>query len=304
LSHAKQSDGGELSPAIDRQLHLWGEECQRKINGTTAGIAGLGGTGSVLLQLLARVGVRKFVLCDPDIIEISNLSRMPYAFEADVGRKKVRVAAGYVKKVAGSAVVKMVGDRVQDARESFAACDVLFGCADNDGARLSLNEISLKYFIPYIDTGTEIFTGEDKAREMGGQVRIIVPGVTGCLECAEAIDHQQAAVALMSGDDNAVRNMAGYIRGTSLSPAPAVITLNTMIASMAVQEFVDMISCRAREVPGNYYLYDATAPRIERFTFDRNPGCPMCGENGISGMGDLPRAARALLKTVAGDKSL
>jgi molybdopterin/thiamine biosynthesis adenylyltransferase len=289
-----------LSPTIDRQLHIWGDECQRKINAVTAGIAGLGGTGSMLLQMLARIGVKKFVLCDPDVIELSNLSRLPYAFEGDAGRKKVRAASRYVKKVAGNAVVKMIGDRVQDARENFPACDVLFGCADNDGARLTLNEISLKYFIPYIDTGTEIFVENGKVREMGGQVRVVVPGVTGCLECAEAIDHEQAAASLLSAEDISMRDSAGYISGTDLSPAPAVITLNTMIASMAAQEFVDMMACRERDATGSYYLYDATVPRIERFSVERDPGCAMCGSEGICGMGDLPKAARSRLKTMAG----
>jgi len=169
FSSAERPAPEALSPATERQNHIWGDECQRKINAITAGIAGLGGTGSVLLQMLVRVGVKKFVLCDPDIIEPSNLSRMPYAFEGDAGRKKVRAASGYVKKVAKDAVVKTIAGRVQDARESFAACDVMFGCADNDGARLTMNEIALKYFIPYIDTGTEIFAENGKVREMGGR---------------------------------------------------------------------------------------------------------------------------------------
>lgn len=306
LSPAAKAGSEALSPATSRQLQIWGEECQRKIHGVTAGIVGLGGTGSVLLQMLVRVGVGKFVLCDPDVIEPSNLSRMPYAFESDEGRKKVRAASGYVKKAMRDATVKAVDKRVQDVRESFRACDVLFGCVDNDGARLALNEISLKYFIPYIDTGTEIFVDGGKVREMGGQVRVVVPGVTGCLECAEAIDHEQAAAGLLSPDDDSVRGKAGYIRGAGLTPAPAVITLNTIIASMAAQEFVDMMACRDRDAVENYYLYDATVPRIERFSAVRNPGCAMCGLDGICGMGDLPKSARSRLKSIAGsaDKRL
>jgi molybdopterin/thiamine biosynthesis adenylyltransferase len=295
----KKPDCEELSPAIDRQLHIWGDVCQRKIQKVTVGIAGLGGTGSVLLQMLVRIGIKKFVLCDPDDIEMSNLSRLPYAFKDDAGRKKVRVAAGYVKKVTRDAAVKMIARPIQDARESFQTCDVLFGCTDNDGARLTLNEISLKYFIPYIDTGTEIFIEAGRAREMGGQVRVVVPGVTGCLECADAIDHDQAAVRLLSQDEISLRRAAGYVNGTDLSPAPAVITLNTMIASMASQEFVDMMARRDRDSTGNYYLYDATVPRIERFSIERVPDCPMCGREGISGMGDLPKAARSRLKIIA-----
>jgi hypothetical protein len=170
----------------------------------------------------------------------------------------------------------------------------------------TLNELSLKYFIPYIDTGTEIFVENGQVRDMGGQVRVVVPGVTGCLECAEAIDHDQAAANMLSPDERSLRNAAGYLNGTDLSPAPAVITLNTMIASMASQEFVDMMACRERDDTSNYYLYDATGPHIERFSIERKADCPMCGRDGIGGMGDLPGTARSRLKTITvpGAKSL
>ena len=43
-------------------------------------------------------------------------------------------------------------------------------------------------------------------------------------------------------------------------PRRAVITLNTMIASMAAQEFVDMMAGRDRAGSESYFLYDATVP--------------------------------------------
>ncbi len=289
---------GQSPESVDRQVRIWGARCQHRIENTLAGIVGLGGTGSVLLQMLARMGVKKFVLCDHDDIERSNLSRLPYVFHADEGKKKTRAAAGYLRKIAGNAEVVTVNNRVQDAPEAFRACDVLFGCADNDGARLSMNEISLKYFIPYIDTGTEIFTEGDHVRDMGGQVRVVVPSATGCLECAGAIDHEEAAASMLPGDDLALREAAGYVRGTGLTPAPAVITLNTIIASMAAQEFVDMVACRDRGAAPNYLLYDATGPRIERFLFERNPDCPMCGHSGILGAGDPKKQWRQGVKKI------
>ncbi|OPY25221.1 MAG: putative adenylyltransferase [Methanocella sp. PtaU1.Bin125] len=289
---------GPSPEAVDRQVRIWGARCQRRIEATIAGIVGLGGTGAALLQMLALIGVKKFVLCDPDDIEPSNLSRLPYACATDAGKKKTRAAAGYLRKTARDVEVETVNDRVQDAKEALRACDVLFGCVDNDGARLSMNEVALKYFIPYIDTGTEIFVENGKVRDMGGQVRIVVPSVTGCLECAGAIDRTEAAASLVSGEEHAVREAAGYVRGTADTPAPAVITLNTIIASMAAQEFVDMIACRDRENAPNYLLYDATRPQIERFLFERSPDCPMCGRDGILGAGDPKRHGRPGVKKI------
>ncbi len=289
---------GQSAESVDRQVRIWGAQCQHRIETTVAGIVGLGGTGSALLQMLARAGVRKFVLCDPDNVERSNLSRLPYVFPGDDGKKKTRVAASYLRKIAKEVSVETVNDRIQDATDAFRSCDVLFGCADNDGARLSMNEVSLKYFIPYIDTGTEIFLESGKVRDMGGQVRIVIPSATGCLECAGAIDRGEAAASLLSADERALREAAGYVSGTDITPAPAVITLNTIIASMAAQEFVDMVASRDRGDAPNYLLYDATGPRIECFSFERSPDCPMCGRSGILGAGDPKKHGRPGVKRI------
>lgn len=287
IPESKDRQSVSLSKSVDRQLLLWGEKCQLKIENTIVGIAGLGGTGAALLQMLARIGVNKFVLCDPDIIEVSNLSRMPYAFEADINRKKVKVAAAYLKKINKGLELQAIPEKVQNAGDQLKRCDVLFGCVDNDGARLSLNELSLRYYIPYIDTGTEIFVNDSKEiDEIGGQIRIVVPTVTGCLACAEAIDFKKAAIGMMDQEDLKPALSAGYVYGTDLTPAPAVITLNTIIAGMAVQKFVDMAACNDH-LTHNYLIYDSKTPLIERFSFEKNSLCPMCGKGGILGSGDV-----------------
>ena len=51
------------------------------------GIAGLGGLGSNIAMMLARSGVRRFVLADFDVVDESNLNRQHY-FPSHLGRKK------------------------------------------------------------------------------------------------------------------------------------------------------------------------------------------------------------------------
>ena len=106
---------GQSPESVDRQVRIWGAQCQHRIETTVAGIVGLGGTGSALLQMLARMGVKKFVLCDPDDVERSNLSRLPYVFPADDGKKKTRAAASYLRKIARNVEVVTLNSRIQDA---------------------------------------------------------------------------------------------------------------------------------------------------------------------------------------------
>lgn len=296
----------EVQPAetaYDRQIRLWGNESQRRIGAVTAGIVGLGGTGAIVMQILSRIGVKKFILTDPDVIEESNLSRLPYAGSSDVGKKKVKVAAAHLKKVNKNAEVTALPGPVGNFKEKLKPCTVIFGCVDNDLARLTLNEISLRYFIPLIDTGTEIFVADGNVDEMGGQVRVVVPSVTGCLECGGLIDKDEAAAGMLGTDELKIMTSAGYVRGTNFTPAPAVMTLNTIVASIAVQEFADMMTERYRP-EYSYLIYNAKSPGIDQLYLDRNNICPMCGDGGILGAGDVKKPNKAGLKMIEEGSSL
>ena len=54
---------------FDRQIRMFGSLGQNIIAQLCVGIVGLGGTGSVVVQELAHLGVGSFVLIDPDVIE-------------------------------------------------------------------------------------------------------------------------------------------------------------------------------------------------------------------------------------------
>ena len=54
-------------------------------------IVGCSGTGSIVIEQLARLGVGAFVLADPDIIEAKNLNRIPNSTLEDADRRTPKV---------------------------------------------------------------------------------------------------------------------------------------------------------------------------------------------------------------------
>jgi len=60
----------------DRQSRLFGDVGQAILRSARVGIIGLGGAGSILAELLARLGVGEFILADPDKAEATNLPRL------------------------------------------------------------------------------------------------------------------------------------------------------------------------------------------------------------------------------------
>lgn len=61
-------------------------------------IVGLGGIGSIVLEVLAGAGVKNFTLVDCDKVEASNLNRQFIYQECDVGRYKTDSAAKNISK--------------------------------------------------------------------------------------------------------------------------------------------------------------------------------------------------------------
>ena len=59
---------------------------QRRLAEATAVIAGVGAVGNEVAKNLALLGVGRLVLCDPDIVARSNLSRTVLFCDGDVGR--------------------------------------------------------------------------------------------------------------------------------------------------------------------------------------------------------------------------
>ena len=78
----------------DAELHLysrqilldgWDIEAQEKLKFSNICIVGCGGIGCALTELLARAGVGKITLIDPDTIEMSNLQRQLAFTPNDLG---------------------------------------------------------------------------------------------------------------------------------------------------------------------------------------------------------------------------
>lgn len=74
-----------------KRNHFWtqGLSGQEEIRKLKVGVAGLGGMGSNIAEILARLGVGTLRLADPDTIEVTNLNRQVIANINTVGQKKI-----------------------------------------------------------------------------------------------------------------------------------------------------------------------------------------------------------------------
>lgn len=141
-------------------------------------VVGLGGLGCGLVQYLARLGVRRLVLIDRDIVAQANLGhQLLYTAEhAEQGLPKAIAAQQAVQAVnAAVEAVAHVADLTRhNIRELLAGAELIFDGLDNYFTRFLLNDFAHATRVPYFYAG--VVRGELSARA-------IIPGVTGCLRC-------------------------------------------------------------------------------------------------------------------------
>lgn len=253
-------------------------------------VCGLGGNGSLIFDSLLSLGVGKhngwIKSCDPDVLEASNLPRIPYAYPAEVGMPKAKLAQLHADNKAPELNVVCYEKGVEDeaVQDSMKEANIIFGAIDNDGARMIINGHAARYAIPYIDLGTEIIP-EGSSYEAVGQVQVFIPGKTACLICTGAIDPSKAALDSMSKEDNAEYERAGYVRGTKDTPTPSVLHLNGVVSHLAISQFLKMIF--ADNFEGREYIhYNRQKSLLLAASSVRDDQCPVCGQGGYIGDGD------------------
>jgi molybdopterin-synthase adenylyltransferase len=271
-----------------RQLPLLGPSTQEAFSKARVAVIGVGGLGSFVALELAYLGVGHLILIDPDRIELSNLNRLIGAGPDDIGRPKVEVFRNVIERVAPTVDVSAVPAPLLDelSLDQAKGADLLLGCVDRHGARLSLNHLSIRYLIPLVDAGTGARLGADGGTvKFGGQVQVVAPGI-GCLECRGFIDPQQAAYDLAPPAVQDYERAHGY--GTD-EAQPSVIFLNGVVASIQVATAARVLFAGSGDghVTPKLIVYDALAQRTFAAAVSYSPECATCGMYGVAGIADL-----------------
>jgi hypothetical protein len=265
----------------DRNVRALGREGQAILGGLRVGVIGLGGVGSIVAQQLAYLGVGKFVLLDFDHIDESNLNRVVGATSAQVGLPKVDVAESMIKAVNADVLVETIkGDagRESDARR-LLDCDVLMLCTDSHGSRAVINQLAYQYYIPTIDMGLIITAPHDAIMDVAGRVQLLAPTLP-CLVCQQLLDSEQVRRDLLS---DAERRADQYIVG-SMVPAPAVISLNGVVASLATTMLLAVLANAPFEA--RHQIYRARDGAVRPIASIAIPDCVICSRAGALGRGD------------------
>lgn len=259
-----------------RNEALFGAEGQQRIRETKVAIVGAGGLGSHIGQQLAYLGVEHYGVVDPDIVTNSSLNRMIGAVDADVAAKtlKVDVAERTIKAIKPDATVRVVDGPVTDARaeDAIRDADIVFGGLDRDLPRLQLIDLCSSYGRPLFDLASDV-DGESESLRYGG--RVVLCDGARCLVCLGLLDQEEIRRDSMSPEQREAHDRIYGVRVSALgNTGPMVVSINGAVASIAVTEFMALVTGLRAPFPNLRYYGERQLMR--QSADEPEPGCYYC----------------------------
>jgi molybdopterin synthase catalytic subunit len=127
-----------LADRYNRQIALWGEESQQQLETASVLIAGVGGLGATVAELLTRAGVGTLILIDNGQVDGPDLNRQILYTEADIGRSKVQVASRQLRQINSNVKIEIIDEKIDSTFTCPAGVSIIADCLDNYTSRFNL----------------------------------------------------------------------------------------------------------------------------------------------------------------------
>ncbi len=270
-----------------RSVQFFGAFGQQRLRATSALVAGCGGLGSPLVQHLALLGLGQIIAADDEDLSETNRNRFVGAVHDDrvPGSSKVallqRLVTGIDPEINFVPLNKpLISEEVfQAARD----VDWIFGCFDDDGPRLVLNELSIAYDKRYFDLASDIVDREN----YGGRVIFSSAG-TGCLICRRALDPTDIRRFFATNEQiEAEARIYGVDAALLQNRGPSVSPLNGVVAALAAMEF--MVAATGLRQPEPYLEYRAHTGKVLINRDEPTPNCTICSTRNSGAIAEVER---------------
>ncbi len=165
-----------MEDALDRQNRL----TVPPLLPNSVAVIGCGGIGTMIAQACLMAGVKRVHVSDNDVLEETNLNRLPYSKKM-VGSKKVDCLKAYLDLIADPLDKREVlgFDAVESDEDLWwlEGAEFVFITADRGAARELVSKYCTDHRIPYINVGYDgnhislyirMFTSDDEDPDEGG----------------------------------------------------------------------------------------------------------------------------------------
>ncbi|MDD3014803.1 MAG: ThiF family adenylyltransferase [Candidatus Gastranaerophilales bacterium] len=131
---------------------LFSEKSMDKLAKSKVAIAGIGGVGSIIAEMLARNGIGFLKLAEPDPYEDKNLNRQLFATLETIGINKAQAGAERIKIINPNCNIKVydTGVTLSNVRDFVQDVDVLLVQTDTESSKILLHRVAKEYNIPLV----------------------------------------------------------------------------------------------------------------------------------------------------------
>lgn len=230
-----------------------GGKGQRKLLDGRVLIIGAGGLGSPIALYLAAAGVGTIGIADADDVDLSNLQRQVIHRTADIGRPKVLSAREKMEAINPDVRVVTYHEWVSAAniREMIRDYDFVIDGTDNFAAKFLINDACVMEKKPYSHGGILSFFG---------QTITVLPGESTCYRCVFPKPPPRDAIP-------------------TCSQAGVIGVLPGVLGTLQATEAVKFLLGKGELLRNRLLTYHALDMKFREVALNRNPKCPICGEN-------------------------
>lgn len=181
----------------NRQILHWGKERQHRLETATVLIAGVGGLGATVSQLLVRAGVGTLYLIDDGLVDWPDLNRQLLYNEADVGQPKLAIAKRKLGEINSNVKIELLNQHIDHTFQPPEGAVIIADCLDNYPSRFDL-EAGLKDGSYLIHGGIEGDQGQVLTLQKS-KSQPLKEIFTGCQQPQGDIPVTGAGAAILSG---------------------------------------------------------------------------------------------------------
>jgi molybdopterin/thiamine biosynthesis adenylyltransferase len=240
-------------------------------------VLGTGGLNSNTIPHLCGLGVGRLTLVDRDVVEPRNFARQYLYRQRDLGRRKVRVAAEWVRAFDPTIDVNAVDSSV-DGTEALAelldrtAPDVVMSGIDRPAAVDAwVNAGCVAAGVPFVRAGMWVTQGT---------VWSVDPGVSACRECARRPTSARSAGDTPAADAPDDRTAAERLQGDRPLSNRGIGPVAGLLGAYAAFEVLRYLT--GFEPPayaGSPLVIDfAAGCSTAQVRWQRRSDCPVCGD--------------------------
>ncbi|MEO8039771.1 MAG: molybdopterin-synthase adenylyltransferase MoeB [Betaproteobacteria bacterium] len=214
-------------------------------------VIGAGGLGSPVAMYLAASGIGRITLCDPDVVDLTNLQRQIVHFTDRIGQPKVESARTTLGQINPGTVVEAIRERVAGDRleQLVRQADLVIDASDNFATRHAVNRACVKNLKPLVSGAAVRFDG---------QISVFDPRRpdSPCYQC-------------LFPEDGDLEEIRCAVMGVF---APLV----GIIGSMQAAEALKVLAGVGEPLVGRLQLLDARTMQWRSIRISRDPGCAVC----------------------------